>query len=491
MKNIYLDNKRYHTLNHFYQNKFGCKVCKISLNAGLSCPNIDGTLGYGGCIYCSKSGSGEYGGDVNDDLVTQFNKVKSVIDKKWKNAKYIPYFQAHTNTYASVDVLREMYESVLCLDNVVGLSIATRCDAISDEVFDYLCDLNKRTFLTIELGLQTIHENTSKLINRCHTLECFENMVKRLKKHKIHTVVHIINGLPYETKEMMLETVKYLDKLKVDGIKIHMLNIVRGTKLAKMYEEEKFSLLTKDEYVDITCDQIELLSPNVVIHRASSDPKKEDLIEPTWLVKKFGVLNDIDKELRRRNTYQGFRKSILNKQRQILEINLKNNDIVVDATVGNGNDTLFLANLVKDGYVYGFDIQKIAISNTKKLLDDNNVTNYTLINKSHEFIFQELSNLKSKVTAVVYNLGYLPKGDKSIVTKEETTIKSIKEAFKLLNNKGFILVVVYPHLEGKKEAQAIKKLKFKDMEINEYHNDDNVEAPYLIEIKKNSKQKDA
>ena len=153
--------------------------------------------------------------------------------------------------------------------------------------------------------------------------------------------------------------------------------------------------------------------------------------------------------------------------------------------------TLFLANLVKDGYVYGFDIQKIAISNTKKLLDDNNVNNYTLINKSHEFIFQELSNLKSKVTAVVYNLGYLPKGDKSIVTKEETTIKSIKEAFKLLNNKGFILVVVYPHLEGKKEAQAIKKLKFKDMEINEYHNDDNVEAPYLIEIKKNSKQKDA
>lgn len=307
MKNLYLDNKRYHTLNHFYQNKFGTKVCKISLNAGFSCPNIDGTVGYGGCIYCSKKGAGEYAGDIDDDLVTQFNKVKQVINRKWKKTKYIPYFQAHTNTYAPLKVLKEKYESVLNLENVVGISIATRCDAISEEVFNYLCELNQRTFLTIELGLQTIHEETSKLINRCHNLESFENMVKKLKKHNIHIVVHIINGLPFETKEMMLETVKYLNKLKIDGIKIHMLNVVKNTKLADMYQKGKFKLLTKEEYVNITCDQIELLDPAIVIHRATSDPKKEDLIEPTWLIKKFGVLNEIDKELKRRNTYQGIK----------------------------------------------------------------------------------------------------------------------------------------------------------------------------------------
>lgn len=305
-----LDNKRYQTLNYFYKQKFGCKVCKISLNAGFSCPNIDGTVGYGGCIYCSKSGSAEYAGNIHDDLITQFNNIKNIIDKKWQNTKYIAYFQAHTNTYASLDVLKQKYESVLNIDNVIGISIATRCDAISNEVLDYLTDLNKRTFLTVELGLQTIHEKTSILINRCHTLECFEDMVYKLKKRNINVVAHIINGLPYETKEMMLDTVKYLNKLKIDGIKIHMLNIVKDTALADMYKNEKFKLLKKEEYVDIVCDQIELLDPNIIIHRITSDPKKEDLIEPDWLVKKFNVLNDIDKELKKRNTYQGSKQSL-------------------------------------------------------------------------------------------------------------------------------------------------------------------------------------
>jgi len=300
-----LDNKRYHTLNYYLKQKFNSKVFKVSLNAGFSCPNLDGTVGYGGCIYCSKTGSGEFGGNIKDDLITQFHEVKDKISKKWKNSKYIAYFQARTNTHAKLEVLKEKYEQVLALDNVVGLFIATRCDAISDDVLDYLEELNKRTFLTIELGLQTIHEKTSKLINRCHTLEQFDKMVKKLKERNINVVVHIINGLPYETKEMMLETVKHLNTLNIDGIKIHMLNIIKDTPLAELYTKEKFHILTKEEYIDITISQLELLDPSIVIHRITSDPDPQTLIEPTWLIKKFCVLNDIDKEMKKRNTYQG------------------------------------------------------------------------------------------------------------------------------------------------------------------------------------------
>ncbi len=298
-------NKRYHTLDYFYKQKFGNKVCKISLNAGFTCPNIDGKVGYGGCIYCSKIGSGEYAGDVKDDLITQFNNVKKVMTNKWPNSKFIGYFQAHTNTYAPLDILRQKYECILDQDNVVGLNIATRPDSISDECLNYLEELNKKTYLTIELGLQTIHEKTSKYINRCHTLDCFEEMVKKLRKRNIDVVVHIINGLPYETKEMMIETVKYLNTLDIQGVKIHMLSILKDTKLSKLYEKEKFKTLTRDEYIDIVCDQLEYLRPEIVIHRITGDPKVSDLIEPDWLIKKVTILNDIDKEMVKRNSYQG------------------------------------------------------------------------------------------------------------------------------------------------------------------------------------------
>lgn len=302
---MYLNNKRYYTLDSFYKEKFGCKIAKVSLNCNFTCTNRDGTKGVGGCIYCSSLRSGEYAGFVEDDVITQFNKVKEVMLNKWKDCKFIGYFQAGTNTYAPVDVLKEKFEPILKLKDVVGLSIATRPDSITDECLDYLTDLNKRTFLTIELGLQTIHDKTSKLINRCHSLEEFENMVKKLRERKINVVVHIINGLPYETKEMMLETVKYLNNLDIQGIKIHMLHVLKNTKLANMYEEEKFPILTKDEYIDIVVNQLELLRSDIVINRITGDPKVDDLIEPTWLVKKFVVLNDIDKELKRRDTYQG------------------------------------------------------------------------------------------------------------------------------------------------------------------------------------------
>ena len=300
-----LDNKRYHTLNYYLKNKFNTKVFKVSLNGGFTCPNLDGTKGYGGCIYCSKSGSGDFGGNPNKDLTTQFKEIKEVESKKWPNSKYIAYFQARTNTYAPLEVLKAKYEEVLKINDVIGLFIATRCDAITDETLDYLEELNKRTFLTIELGLQTTNEKTSKLINRCHTLKEFEDMVKRLRKRNINVVVHIINGLPYETETDMLNTIRYLNKLDIQGIKIHMLCIIKDTPLETLYQKEKFHILTKEEYIDIVIKQLELLREDIVIHRITSDPDKNSLIEPTWLLKKFCLLNDIDKEMVKRDTYQG------------------------------------------------------------------------------------------------------------------------------------------------------------------------------------------
>ena len=298
-------NKRYYTLDYFYKTKFNSKVFKVSLNAGFTCPNKDGKVGTKGCIYCSKSGSGEYGGNVNKDIVTQFNEVKEMMLKKWPEAKYIGYFQANTNTYAPVEVLKEKYEPILKQENVVGLNIATRPDSITDECLDYLEDLLKRTYLTVELGLQTIHEKTSILINRCHTLECFKDMVEKLRERNINVVVHIINGLPYETKEMMIETVKYLSDLDIQGIKIHALSILKNTELAKLYEKEKFKVLSRDEYIDIVCTQLEYLREDIVVNRITGDPMASELIEPTWLTNKTTILNDIDKLMKQRDTYQG------------------------------------------------------------------------------------------------------------------------------------------------------------------------------------------
>lgn len=300
-----ISNKRYHTLDYFYKNKFGSKICKVSINGGFTCPNIDGTSGYGGCIYCSKTGSGEFGGNKKDDIPKQFENIRKVMSRKWPNAKYLAYFQARTNTYAPVEKLKELYEEALNQENVIGINIATRPDAISDECLDYLEELNKNTYLTIELGLQTTKESTTKLINRCHSLECFEEMVKKLRKRNINIVVHIINGLPYETKDDMLNTVKYLNNLDIQGLKIHMLSICKDTPIQYMYEKEKFHILTKEEYIDIVINQLELLRPEIVIHRITGDPKIDDLITPSWLTKKFCVLNDIDKEMVKRDTYQG------------------------------------------------------------------------------------------------------------------------------------------------------------------------------------------
>ena len=295
-----LDNKRYHTLNYYYKKKYNSKVFKVSLNAGFGCPNKKNSSG---CIYCF-NGSGE---NRNMPLIKQFYKVKSVMEHKWPNSKYIGYFQADTNTYAPLNILKESYESILNLPNVIGLNIATRCDAITKECYNYLEELNKRTDLVIELGLQTIHQKTSDLINRGHTLTQFEDCVKELRKRNINIVVHIINGLPYETKEDMIETAKYVSSLDIQGIKIHMLFILKGTKIAELYNREHFHILTKEEYIDIVCDQLEYLREDIVINRITGDPIKELLNEPQWLLKKVCLLNDIDKELLKRDSFQGKR----------------------------------------------------------------------------------------------------------------------------------------------------------------------------------------
>ena len=303
-------NKRYYTLDYYYKNKYGCKISKISLNLGLTCPNKDGKVGFGGCIYCSKLGSGEYGGDPIKPLKEQFDDVKKVMRKKWPICKFIAYFQANTNTYGDLDYLTKNWEEAISYDDVVGINISTRPDSISKECYDYLEKLNKKTNLVVELGLQTINEKTSKLINRCHTLNCFNEAVKELNKRNIKVLVHIINGLPYETKEDMLNTVKYLNKLDIWGIKIHMLHVLKDTALEELYKKENFHILTKEEYVDIVCDQLELLKEEIVINRITGDPSIDDLIEPFWLTKKFCVLNEIDKEMAKRDSYQGIKKEV-------------------------------------------------------------------------------------------------------------------------------------------------------------------------------------
>lgn len=295
-----LDNKRYHTLNYFFKNKFGKKVVKIPLDIDSPCPNQEN----GGCIFCSNKSKANI--IINTkDIIKQFNSTKEIMNKKWPNSLYIPYFQSGTNTIFPPEKLKPLINELLLLTDVVGISIATRPDCLSDAWYTYLNELNKQTFLTIELGLQTSNEKTLKFINRGHGVDEFTKAVKRLKEYNIFTVAHIINGLPYETKEDMLNTIKYLNNLKIDGIKIHMLYISKDTKLAEIYEKHPFPVLTKEAYIDIVCDQLTLLDENIVIERITGDPIQDDLIEPQWLTKKFCVLNDIDKEMVKREIYQG------------------------------------------------------------------------------------------------------------------------------------------------------------------------------------------
>ncbi|WP_068776215.1 TIGR01212 family radical SAM protein [Paenibacillus sp. FJAT-26967] len=297
--------KRFHTWNHEMRHQFGEKVFKVMLDAGFTCPNRDGTIAIGGCTFCSARGSGDFAGRRRDDLVTQFNTIRDRQHQKWPEAKYIGYFQAYTNTYAPVEELREYYEVILEQPGVVGLSIATRPDCLPDDVIEYLAELNERTYLWVEMGLQTIHDSTSTLINRAHDTECYLEAVEKLRKHNIRTCAHIIYGLPQESHEMMIETGKAVAAMDVQGIKIHLLHLMRKTPMVKQYEAGLLRFLEQDEYIKLIVDTLELLPPEMIIHRLTGDAPRDLLIGPMWSLKKWEVLNAIDDELKRRSTWQG------------------------------------------------------------------------------------------------------------------------------------------------------------------------------------------
>lgn len=299
-------NKPYNSLNEYLLNKYHKKVAKIALNGNFTCPNKDGKKGFGGCSFCSKLGSGDFAGNKNDEIEIQFKKIKAIMEKKWKDSLYIPYLQANSNTYAPLEKLKELYEKCINLDEkVVGLDIATRPDCLNDEIINYLGELNKKIDITVELGLQSANEKTGAYVNRCLTNNEFIDAVNKLKNKNINVVAHIINGLPNETAEDMLNTIVFLNKLPIDGIKLHMLLILKDTKMEKDYEIEKFHILTLEEYVDIVVKQICMLRPDIIIHRLSADGNVSDLIEPKWTIKKLVVMNEIDKKLRKNSLYQG------------------------------------------------------------------------------------------------------------------------------------------------------------------------------------------
>lgn len=299
------DNKRYHTYNYYLRNRFGKKVFKVSLDAGFSCPNRDGSKGIGGCIYCSEKRSGDFAGNSADDIALQFDKVRNQLHKKWSDALYIPYFQAGTNTYGEFERLKELFTRAVGFENVVGLAVATRADCIDERTADLLSELSEGRYLTVELGLQTIHDQTARLINRCHSYEDFKKGYQLLKSRGINVCVHLINGLPYESREMMLETVREVSGLAPHSIKLHLMHIIRGTALERLYEEKPFHVFELREYAELICDQLEIIPPEIVIQRITGDGAKEDLVAPLWSLKKFCVMNEIDKELARRNSWQG------------------------------------------------------------------------------------------------------------------------------------------------------------------------------------------
>ncbi len=299
------NDKNYHTLDFELKKIFQEKTIKLSIDGCFTCPNRDGTIGEKGCIFCSERGSGDFNSDRSKSISQQIEEQKQIMSRKWKSNTYIAYFQSYTNTYDTVENLRKKFNEALSCENIRGIAIATRPDCINHEIAELLAELNSKTFLWVELGLQTINENTARLIRRGYKLDRFNNCIELLNKHNIRTVVHLIIGLPGESKEQMLDTVKYISRKNVWGVKLHMLHILINTDLAEYYNNFPFKILSQQEYINIICDALELLNENIVIHRITGDGKKSDLIEPLWTLNKLKVLSDVDKELKIRGSYQG------------------------------------------------------------------------------------------------------------------------------------------------------------------------------------------
>ncbi|MBV1817251.1 TIGR01212 family radical SAM protein [Anaerosalibacter bizertensis] len=297
--------KRYLSLNYELRKTFGTKVIKLSLDGGFTCPNRDGTIGNRGCIFCGEEGSGEFTSSRKLSIKDQIESQKRFLSKKWSEGKYISFFQNFTNTYSTVKDLNKKYSEAISQNGVVGLAIATRPDCLSEEVLKLLEEFNKKTFLWVELGLQTIHGETAKFIRRGYELDCYEKAIMELNKRNVKVVTHLIFGLPNETNKDMLDSVKYISNTNTWGVKFHNLYIQEGTDLYNYYIKNPFHILSIDEYISLVVDSIELLPQNMVVHRLTGDGKKELLVEPRWTLNKLKVLSSIDKELKQRNTYQG------------------------------------------------------------------------------------------------------------------------------------------------------------------------------------------
>ena len=289
-----MDNLPYLSLNRFLRDKFGEKTIKLSVDAGFTCPNRDGKLSTKGCIFCSSGGSGDFAGSRNLSITKQLESQKELLSKKWSSAKYIAYFQAFTNTYAPVEVLRKKYEEAIGFNGVVALAVATRPDCITEEIALLLEELNKKVYVWAELGLQTSNEKSAEYINRGYKTS---SAVELLHKHGIDVVTHIIFGLPNETEEDMLKSVKFAVKSKTDGIKLQLLHVLENTPLGEIYKEKPFHVLTKEEYTDLVCRALEIIPNTIVIHRLTGDGNKNELIEPKWSLNKKDVLNTINKKL--------------------------------------------------------------------------------------------------------------------------------------------------------------------------------------------------
>lgn len=304
------NDKRYHTLDYELKKIFGEKAIKLSIDGNFTCPNRDGTISNNGCIFCSERGSGDFTSDKKKTISAQIYEQKDIMSKKWVSNSYIAYFQNYTNTYDSVENLRIKFYEALSCPNIKGLAIATRPDCINKEIVELLHEINSKTFLWIELGLQTINEETSIFIRRGYKLAAFDKAVNLLTKSNIRVVAHLIIGLPNETKEQILKSAKYIDNLNLWGVKLHMLHILINTDLEKYYKETYFHILSQDEYVNIICDILELLNSNIIIHRLTGDGKKSDLIEPLWSLNKLKVLSEIDRELKYRQSSQGIKSAL-------------------------------------------------------------------------------------------------------------------------------------------------------------------------------------
>ncbi|MCR4633871.1 MAG: TIGR01212 family radical SAM protein [Erysipelotrichaceae bacterium] len=297
--------KRYHTFNYYLKTTYGRKVSKVILDGGFTCPNRDGSKSTGGCIFCSNAGSGDSNTALTKSVLEQFEANKKVMDRKWPGSLYIPYFQSFSNTYGPLEKIRKMCDPFLAMDDVAEISIATRCDCLKEEVIDYLDSIAAIKPVWLELGLQTSNDVTGKILNRCYDFQDVNDALKRLEKTSVKVCLHVMDGLPFETKEDMLQTVKDISHLPFQAIKIHMLHVIKDTKLAQMYDEKPFELISREDYIDLIVRQLELLPPEIIVERLTGDPVKEDLITPAWLLNKTTILNDIDKLMRKEDTWQG------------------------------------------------------------------------------------------------------------------------------------------------------------------------------------------